>query len=73
MLALPGRHNLRKGFNGEIEVEALTAAEIHTAIENYHSCANIWQFPPDYFKNLERALEINPKSDCLVAFEILYE
>ena len=71
-LALPARLNLRQEFNGEIEVEPLTEGEIHTAIANYRSCANSWQFPPDYLQCLERALAINPKSDCLVAFETLY-
>ena len=72
-LALPVRHDLCKAFSGVIEIEALTEAEIHIAIENYHSCADVWQFPHDYLKNLERALKINPKSNCLVAFEALYE
>lgn len=71
-LALPAPLNLRKAFNGEIEVEALTVAEINTAIQNYHSCTNVWQFPHDYLQSLERALDINRKSNCLVAFETLY-
>ena len=69
---LPTSLNFLEAFNGEIEVEALTEAEIHTAIENYHSCANVWQFPRDYLQSLERASEINRKSNCLVAFEALY-
>jgi hypothetical protein len=72
-LALPIHHDLRKAFNGKIEVEALTEVEIRAAIEHYHKCAAFWQFPSDYLKNLERALEINTRSDCLVAFEALYD
>ena len=71
-LALPTPLNLREAFNGKIEVEALTEAEIHAAIENYDCCADVWQFPHDYLQSLKRALEINRKSNCLVAFETLY-
>ena len=62
----------RKAFDGNIECDALTAAEIRAAIKAYHQYANVLKFPPGYLQNLEKALEINPRSDCIVAFEKLH-
>jgi hypothetical protein len=71
-LASPASLNLRQAFKGKIEVEILTETEIQTAIEDYHSCSKACQLPHNHLQNLQRALEINRKSDCLVAFETIY-
>ena len=62
----------RKAFNGQIEVETLSSTEIRDAIEHYHVYAKAMTFPAEYLRNLESALKINPKSDCLVACETVY-
>ena len=62
----------REAFNGHIEVEILTASEIRVAIKDYEDFAKAFNFYPKYLKNLKAALQLNPKSDCLVAFETLY-
>ncbi len=70
-LALMGSTQPSEDFTGKIEAEALTEAEILGAIGDYHRYAGSWNFPPDYLKNLEKALSINPKSDCIVGIECL--
>ena len=62
----------RNAFDGRIEVEVLTIAEIRAAIKNYHAYARVNICPAGYLKSLEASLQINPKSDCLVACEKLY-
>jgi hypothetical protein len=62
----------RQAFDGEIDVHALTTEEIHAAIKEYHACVDVLSFPTRYLSCLEKALQINPKSDCLVACEKLY-
>lgn len=61
-----------QAFNGNITVEVLTVAEIRSAIKHYRANAKSIKFPPGYLKGLEAALNINAKSDCLVACEKLY-
>ena len=70
-LALMGSIQPLEDFTGKIEAEALTEAEIHGAIRDYSRHAGEWNFPPNYLKNLEKALSINPKSDCIVGIECL--
>ena len=62
----------REAFDGEIEVEVLTSAEIKLAIKYYHDSASIVEFPPEYLANLETSLQVNSKSDCIVACEKVY-
>jgi hypothetical protein len=62
----------REAFDGSIEVKTLSEREIRDAIRYYHAYANIMTFTIGYLKNLESALQINPKSDCLVACEKVY-
>lgn len=61
----------RELFTGKINADAMTEAQIMDAIAAYHHFSKVLQFPPEYLQNLEKALQINPKSDCLVAFEKL--
>lgn len=61
--------DLRKVFDGKIEVQTLTEAEIRVAIRQFHDNTEQAEFPTVYLQSLEKALDINPKSDCLVAFE----
>ena len=70
-LALMGATQPSEAFTGKIEAEALTEAEILGSIKDYHRYAESGNFPPDYLKNLERALSINSKSDCIVGIECL--
>jgi hypothetical protein len=70
-LALMGATKPSENFTGKIEAEALTEAEIFGAIKDYHRYAGLWNFPPGYLKNLEKARSINPKSDCIVGIECL--
>jgi hypothetical protein len=62
----------RSAFDGQIDVQVLTSAEIRAAIKHYHACAGAKMCPTGYLKSLEASLRINPKSDCLVACEKLY-
>jgi hypothetical protein len=62
----------RSAFDGRIEVEVLTSAKIRAAIKYYHAHARVKIYPPGYLESLEASLQINPKSDCLVACEKLY-
>jgi hypothetical protein len=68
-LALMGATQPSEDFTGNIEAEALTEAEILGAIGNYHRYSASWNFPPNYLNDLEKALEINPKSNCIVGIE----
>jgi|SRR5579863_7084680 len=62
----------REDFNGKIEVENLSSAEIRAAIKNCRDYGIEMSFPVGYLQSLEAALRINPEIDCLVAFEKLY-
>ena len=62
----------RECFDGTIEVKILSEKEIHDAIKHYHVCARAMQFPAEYLNHLKASLRINPKSDCLVACEMVY-
>ena len=62
----------RVAFDGNIQSDVLTETEIRAAIKAYHQYANVLKFSPGYLQNLEKALEINPRSDCIVAFDTLY-
>jgi hypothetical protein len=62
----------KEAFDGTIEVKILSVAEIHDALKHFHVHARTMSFPAYYLQNLEAALQINPKSDCLVACEKVY-
>lgn len=62
----------RECFDGTIEVKILTKKEIHDAIKHYHVWMRSMKFPAEYLNHLEASLRINPKSDCLVACEMVY-
>lgn len=59
----------REDFNGTVQVRTLTCAEIRKAIKHCRHHARSMALPAEHLRNLEAALRINPKSDCLVACE----
>jgi hypothetical protein len=71
-LSLMGFADPSECFDGTIEVKILSEKEIHDAIKRYHGFAMAMQFPAEYLNHLEASLRINPKSDCLVACEMVY-
>lgn len=61
--------NAAGGFTGAIEARVLSKDEIAQAITAYDTFKKHWKYPATYLANLQRALTVNPASDCAVTVE----